>query len=37
MAEYIERKALMKFPIGDWNYCPNCGEKMEGGAANASD
>lgn len=25
------------FDIGDWNYCPNCGEKMEGGAANASD
>ena len=23
------------FDIGDWNYCPNCGEKMEGGAANA--
>lgn len=25
------------FDIGDWNYCPNCGEPMEGGAENAVD
>ena len=25
------------FDVGDWNFCPNCGEPMEGGAENADD
>lgn len=25
------------FDVGDWNFCPNCGEPMEGGAENAAD
>lgn len=36
MDGYKTRKVCSDFDIGDWNYCPNCGEKMEGGAANAS-
>lgn len=23
--------------VGNWNYCPNCGKMMEGGAENAVD
>lgn len=25
------------FDIGNWNYCPNCGEKMDGGDGDAAD
>lgn len=25
------------FDIGNWNYCPNCGAMMDGGADNAAD
>ena len=25
------------FDVGDWNFCPNCGEPMEGGAEIAAD
>lgn len=23
--------------VGNWNYCPNCGEKMDGGDNDAAD
>lgn len=33
MAEYIERTPKQNL----WNYCPNCGAKMDGGDGDAAD
>lgn len=31
----VKRDFTFFLDIGDWNFCPNCGEPMEGGAENA--